>query len=716
MARRFGAGRRGGGFVSLLFCYGVLASATVSAPLPPPPSDPFGWLEDIDGPRALAWVKQRNANSAEHLTSRPEYATLYREALAVLDSAARLPEVTPHGRWLYSLWQDREHPRGSYRRASVEQFRRAEPAWETVLDVDALARAEATPWAFNGATWLTPENTRCLVRLAPGGGDAAEVREFDPERKTFVPGGFNLPTAKSHVEWRDADSLFVATDFGLGSLTRSGYPRTVKIWRRGASLDDAKTLLTVSDDDVEVRAQRIRMPEGDIDLVTESLTFWTARRFQLVAGKLEPLALPLSARVVDGFHGQLVLWLRDDWSIRGQTFPAGAVVVADPAALRGGAGRIELIFGPSQHSIVTAVDVMPGGILVSTLDDVRGRMTRLTREAEGWRREAVSFPDNGALTIAGTDQQTDMAIVKYESFLTPPSLYQVSARAGRPLLLKSQPPAFDGSRFEVQQYWATSADGTRVPYFVVAPKGLKHDGRAPVWMFSYGGFETALVPAYSGSYEALHGAYGKLWLERGGVFVLANIRGGGEFGPAWHQAALKENHYRAFEDFEAVARDIVARKITSPAHLGIEGRSNGGLLVGATMLRHPELYGAVVCGSPLLDMRRYHRLLAGASWVAEYGDPDVPDEWAYISRYSPYQNVHAGMKLPPVMFYTSTRDDRVHPGHARKMAARMDSLGYDVEYYELIEGGHHGSVTNEQLATRLARTYAFLWWKLGPAG
>jgi prolyl oligopeptidase len=299
--------------------------------------------------------------------------------------------------------------------------------------------------------------------------------------------------------------------------------------------------------------------------------------------------------------------------------------------------------------------------------------------------------------------------VRYESFIDPPSLYLVRSGILKPERLKAQAPTFDGTRYEARQEWATSVDGTKVPYFVVGSKSMKLDGKNPVWMFSYGGFEHTLKPSYSGSYEELHGAYGKLWLERGGVFVLANIRGGGEFGPAWHQAAVLENHVRCFEDFEAVARDLVARQITTPARLGIEGRSNGGLLVAATMLRHPELYGAVVCGNPLLDMKRYHKLLAGASWVAEYGSADVPAQWAFLSKYSPYQNLHAGQKLPPIIFYTTTRDDRVHPGHARKMAAKMEALGYPVDYYENTEGGHHGSVTNEQLATRLARTYSFLW-------
>ena len=677
--------------------------------------DPWLWLEEIDAPPALDWVKAHNEATERTLTATPDYAALYRDALAVLDAASRVPDVVQRGGYLYNLWQDRDHPRGLYRRTTPAEFRRAEPKWETVLDVDALAKTEGRPWAFGGAVWLPPENRRCLIRLAPGGGDAVEVREFDAVQKAFVADGFFLPKAKSRVTWRDADTLYVATDFGAGSLTKSGYPRSVKRWTRGTPLAAAAGLHTGAEGSVSTEARRVRAPEGDVDLVSEGLTFWTQQHYQIVGGALRPLALPPTARIVGGFRGRLVLWLKEDWRTGGVRYPSGAVLVADAAALRGEAGRIDQVVEPTAHAVVKGVQPTPAGILVAALDDVRGRLLRFTPAAAGaagWTRTTVAFPDNGSIDIKTTDDESGDAVVEFQSFLTPPSLHAVAAGSDEPVLLRSQAPAFDGGRFEVAQYWTASADGTRVPYFVVMPKGLKRDGTAPTWMFSYGGFENALTPSYSGSYEKLSGAYGKLWLERGGVFVLANIRGGGEFGPAWHTSVLKENHFKCFEDFEAVARDLAARKITSAAHLGIEGRSNGGLLVAATMLRQPGLYGAVVCGNPLVDMRRYHKLLAGASWVAEYGDPDVPEQWAYLERYSPYQRVQAGGKLPPVMFYTSTRDDRVHPGHARKMAAKMESLGHAVEYYENTEGGHHGSVTNEQLATRLARTYAFLWAKL----
>jgi len=636
-----------------------------------------------------------------------------KDALAILNSASRIPEIEAQGKYLYNLWQDPMHPRGLYRRTTAGEFRNENPAWETVLDIDALAQAERRPWTFGGAIWLRPDGHRCLIRLAPGGGDASEVREFDAEKRAFLSDGFFVPNAKSRVAWRDEDTLYVGTDFGPGTLTESGYPRTIKIWKRGTPLSSATALHETPATSAGIEAEQLGRGPDTIHILKEQLTFWTANFFEIEGNEPKPLAIPATANVVDAFRGRLVIWLKDNWSIAGTTFTAGSVVIADPAALRRAGNGVELIVAGDAHTIVTGVNVTVNGIIVTRLENVRGRLDRYAPVAGGWKREPILFPDNGALKVISTNDDTGEAWVEFESFTIPPTLYHVSAGTTAPEKIKTQAATFNGGNFEVEQAWCASADGTKVPYFVVGPKGMKYDGANPVWMFSYGGFEVALTPAYCGSYEDLHGAYGKLWLERGGVFVLANIRGGGDFGPQWHRAALKENRYKAFEDFEAVARDLITRKITSPAHLGIEGRSNGGLLVASTMLRHPELYGAVVCGSPLLDMQRYHRLLAGASWEAEYGDPDRPEEWAYIRKYSPYQNLRPAMKLPPVLFYTSTRDDRVHPAHARKMAAKMEAMGYVVDYYENTEGGHHGSVTNEQLATRLARTYTFLWEHVG---
>ena len=676
--------------------------------------DPYQWLEDIDGAPSMEWVRQQNDITAKRLAALPQYAGLYRDAMDVLNSASRVPEVQQHGPWLYNLWQDPDHPRGIWRRTTLLEFRKADPHWETLLDIDALSKQEGTRYAFGGAVFRGPDNRRALVRLAPGGGDAAEVREFDIEGKTFVAGGFRLPSAKSRVSWRDDDTLYVATDFGPESLTRSGYPRLVKVWRRGTPLSEAAPLYEAEADSVGAGVRRVDVSGGaPLDILSEDLTTWNSQRSLLVDGKPQPLDLPPSARIAGSYQGRLVLWLKEDWQRDGRTWPAGAILLAAPASLQGRGGALEAVFVPDARAIVRGVAPTRTGILLTLLDNVRGRLKRFSRDAHGWHQAAVPFPDNGAINVMSVDEDAGDAVVQYESFLTPPSLWHVPAGAGKPQQLKSQAASFDGARFKVTQYWTRSADGTRVPYFVVGARNMRFDGANPVWMFSYGGFEESLTPSYSGSYEDMHGAYGKLWLERGGVFVLANIRGGGEFGPAWHTAALRADHVKAFEDFEAVAADVAKRRIATASHIGIEGRSNGGLLVASTMLRRPELYGAVVCGNPLIDMQRYNKLLAGASWEGEYGNPDKPEDWAFISRYSPYQRLQPNMPLPPVMFYSTTRDDRVHPGHARKMAAKMEGEGYAVDYFENTEGGHHGPVVTEQLATRIARTFAFLWSHVG---
>jgi prolyl oligopeptidase len=691
--------------------------------------DPYAWLEEIDGERPLAWVRAHNAETAKKLESQPIYQELYANAKAALDSATRLPAVTQRGKWIYNFWKDDKHPRGIYRRATLDEFRKPEPAWQTVLDVDALAAKEGKPWVFHGMNCLQPSYKRCLVELSPGGGDAEEIREFDSEDLAFVPapGGFALPTAKTNIAWRDADTVFVGTDFGPGSLTDSGYPRLVKLWKRGTPIVEARTIHEGRQASVSVSGFRLRSDEGDVDLVSEGLDFWTTAYQQLVGDKLEKLDLPATAEVTDLFRGRLLISLKEDWQRGDKTFKQDSVLIADPTALRGGEGKVDVLVEAAANEVVEDVDAAESGILVTMLDSVRGRLYRYeptpagetvngqVRHYTGWSRRTIPFPDNGALGVTSVDPSSGDAFVKYESFVTPPTLYYVADANPVPEQVKQQQPTFDGSRFEVSQQWTTSADGTKVPYFQVASKGMALDGSHPAHIFSYGGFRNALTPSYSGTYEQLYGAYGKMWLERGGVFVLANIRGGGEFGEKWHQGAVKANHVHAYEDFEAVASDLIARKVTSKAHLGIEGRSNGGLLVLSTMMRRPDLYGAVICGSPLADMRRFHKMLAGASWVAEYGDPDKPEEWAYISKYSPYQVAQAGKGYPPIFVYLSTRDDRVHPGHARKMAARLEELGYDVTYYEEIEGGHGASVTNEQLAHRLALSYTHLWNRLGKA-
>jgi prolyl oligopeptidase len=678
-----------------------------------PSEDPFLWLEEVDGERALDWVKAQNASTAERLKSEPLFDELYAQAKATLNSASRLPGISQQGDWLYNFWRDADNPRGVYRRTTLERFATDDPQWETVIDVDALAAAEGEQWVFRGMTCLPKQPEHCFVRLSPGGGDAAVTREFNSVTKAWAEDGFYLPEAKGSLGWIDADTVFVATDFGPGSMTDSGYPRIVKRWTRGTPLDSAEVIHEGQQDSVSVGAFRGRSAGGDVDLVREGTSFWTAEWHQLLDGEKHRLELPATATLAGVFKGRLVVELKEDWDRLGTVYPQGAVLVADPAALRGGAGEIDVMITPDETTVIEDVDTMDDAVLVTVLDNVRGTLYRFVPGPEGgWTRDRIAFPDDGSLQVVSTDDETGNFFARFESFTTSPTLYYVAGGETLPQDVKAQAPSFDGSRYETKQFFATSADGTRVPYFVVMARGTALDGENPTHIFSYGGFRNALTPSYSGSYEALYGAYGKLWLDRGGVFVLANIRGGGEFGPAWHAAALKENREKAFEDFEAIAGDLAARGITSPEHLGIEGRSNGGLLVGATMTRRPELYGATIIGVPLLDMKRYHKLLAGASWMAEYGDPDKPEEWAYISKYSPYQNLREGVDYPATFFYTSTRDDRVHPGHARKMAARMEALGQEVWYYENLEGGHGGSSTNDQLAYRLALAYTHLWKQL----
>lgn len=688
--------------IAFLLLLAVSSCTTSTAP----PADRYRWLEGVDDPKALAWVAGQNERTRRSFTAMPDFAEMQQQALAALSSTSRVPNVSYHGPYLYDLWKDGAHPRGIYRRTTLEELRKPSPAWTTVLDIDAMAKRDRKPWVFKNMSCVPPAERRCLVSLSAGGGDAVEIREFDAEALRFVEDGFFLPEAKSSVSWIDENTIFAGTDFGPGSRTESGYPRIVKRWKRGTPLSAAETVYEGAASSVSTSGRRIRTESGDIDLIEEGLSFWNRRRFIVDGSALRPLALPQTALIEGGLRGRLVVALQEPWS----DHTAGSVLLVDPKTM-----AAELVVASTPTAIVqpTAVRVTDESILVPVLENVRGRLLRFKRGGAG---ERISFPDHGALSIATADDDSGDALVEFESFTSPPALYLVRAGSTVPEKILSQEPTFDGSRFEVVQQWATSKDGTRVPYFVVAAKGMKLDGRNPAHIFSYGGFRNSLTPSYSGSYEPHYGAYGKLWLERGGVFVLASIRGGAEFGPSWHAAALKANRLLAFEDFEAVAEDLIRLRITSAGRLGIEGRSNGGLLTLATMVRRPDLYGAVISGAPLADMQRYHEMLAGASWIAEYGDPRIPAEWAFIREYSPYQNFRAGEAYPPLFVYASTRDDRVHPGHARKTVARLQDLGHEVWYFENVEGGHGGSSTNEQLAYRIALSYAHLWRELGGKG
>ena len=695
------------------------AMAQDPAATPPASDDPHLWLEDVLGDQALAWVRARNAQSRELLEAWPRFGQTRGQLRAILDSKEQIPGVVRRGEWLWNFWRDDRNPRGLWRRTTLQEYRKPYPAWDVVIDLDALAAQEDENWVWHGTNCLAPAYERALIMLSRGGSDAQVVREFDIARREFVADGFVLPEAKSSVDWADENTLYVATDFGAGSLTDSGYPGVVKRWSRGTPLDSATTMFEGEHTDVASGMSVDDTPGFERTTFSRSLDFYTSRIWLLTgfeaAGDAPQLTLidkPDDANLAF-WRDRLLIELRSDWTLGDTTWPRGSLLVADADAYMKGERRLEALFTPTATRSLAGYGTTHSKVLLTVLDDVAGRIEEVTPTADGWQHRAVAAPFPGSLSTSELhdphtpdDPLAEAYFLSYTDFLTPDSLYLAHAGSDERELLKSRPHFFDSTGMRVEQKFATSRDGTRVPYFVIWPKDATHDGRNPTLLYGYGGFEISLTPSYSGG-------IGKAWHEHGGVWVYANIRGGGEYGPAWHQAAIREHKQRSYDDFIAVAEDLVATRVTSPRHLGIEGGSNGGLLVGAVAMQRPDLFNAVSCQVPLLDMRRYNKLLAGASWMAEYGNPDIPAEWAWIEKYSPYQNVRQDARYPTIFFTTSTRDDRVHPGHARKMAARMIEQGHDVLYYENIEGGHGGAADNEQRADVQALQFAFLWKGLG---
>jgi prolyl oligopeptidase len=698
-----------------LACTAAMSQPTASAPPASAAStndDPYLWLEDVQGERALNWVRERNAASQKELTARPEYAPIRAQILEVLNSKDRIPYVGRRGNWLYNLWQDDAHKRGLWRRTTLADYRKPEPLWETVIDLDALGKAENENWVWGGANCFGPEYRRCMVSLSRGGADAKVVREFDVVAKAFVKDGFVLPEAKSSVDWIDENTVYVSTDFGPGSMTDSGYPRIVKRWKRGTPLSEAVTVFEGQKQDVAAGVSVDRSPGWERTLFVRSVDFYNSENFLLQGDKLVKLDIPSDASA-SFMRDSMLLSLRSDFTVGEHTFPAGSLLVTDAAAYLKGERKLRPLFTPTKTRSLAGYTTTRDHVIVDVLDNVASKLEQWHKRGSEFVFSAIKAPFPGTLGVNSLhdelikdDPLANNYLVTYTDFLTPDSLFLASAGSDSRDLLKSRKPLFDARGMRVEQRFATSKDGTKVPYFIVWPQGTKADGENPTLLYGYGGFEVSLNPWYSGG-------VGRAWYQRGGVYVVANIRGGGEFGPMWHQSAVKEHKQRSYDDFIAVAEDLIAQKVTSPKHLGIQGGSNGGLLVGAVFTQRPDLFGAVVCQVPLLDMHRFSHLLAGASWMAEYGNPDVPAEWSYISTYSPYQNVQADRKYPRVLFTTSTRDDRVHPGHARKMVAKMLAQGHDPLYYENIEGGHGGAADNEQRAHLQALEFSYLWEQLG---
>jgi prolyl oligopeptidase len=668
--------------------------------------DPYLWLEEVTSDKALDWVRLRNAASTAELTKAPGFAPLNDRLLQIMDSDDRIPFVSKEGEHYYNFWRDARNKRGLWRRTTLDEYRKPKPAWEIVLDIDALAAAEKENWVWRGAAFLPPAYERCLVSLSRGGADAIVVREFDIRSKSFVKEGFTLPEAKGRIAWRDIDSVFVATDFGPGSLTSSGYPRVVKEWRRGTPLAEAKAVFEGNTTDVRVDAFHTHTKGYERDIFSRSLTFWTRERFIRRGGKLVKINTPDDA-VAMPFRDLLFIELRSDWRIGDKTYPAGALLAADFEAFLAGKRDLDVLFEPTERKSLSAYSPTLNYVVLNELDNVRNRIYLLKRMNGQWHRQPLAgAPEFTTISVSPVDaDESDEYFLTVSGFLTPLTLAHGTLGGTAAVTLKESPSNFDAKGLRVSQHEAISKDGTRVPYFQVARADLPLDGQAPTLLSGYGGFEIPRLPGYSAG-------VGAAWLEKGGVYIVANIRGGGEFGPRWHQAALKANRPRAYEDFIAIAQDLVNRKVTSTKHLGIQGGSNGGLLMGNMLTMRPDLFAAIVCQVPLLDMKRYHKLLAGASWMAEYGDPDNPKEWDFIRTFSPYHNLKPDAHYPRTFFTTSTRDDRVHPGHARKMAARMMEQGHDILYYENIEGGHGGAADNKQAAFMAALSYTFLWEQL----
>ncbi|KKW64049.1 prolyl oligopeptidase [Mycolicibacterium elephantis] len=658
--------------------------------------DPYLWLEDITGEEALDWVRKHNEPTLAKFGGE-RFEQMRAEALEVLDTDARIPYVRRRGEYLYNFWRDADNPRGLWRRTTLESYRSEEPEWDVLIDVDAIASAEDENWVWAGADVIEPDYHLALVQLSRGGSDAAVVREFDMATRQFVSGGFELPEAKTQITWADENTVLLGTDFGEGSLTESGYPRLVKRWRRGQPLAEAETVFSGAVDDVIVAAAVDRTPGFERTMISRAIDFFNDEVYELRGEELIRIDAPTDA-TVSVHRDWLLIELRTDWYTGTAQYAAGSLLAADYDEFLAGTAELVVVFEPDEHTCLNQYAWTRDKLVMLTLADVASRVEVVTPGT--WQAEPVpGLPDNTHTVIVTTDDLGDEVFLDSSGFDTPSRLLHGPA-GGELTEIKRAPSFFDAADLVVTQHFAESDDGTAIPYFVV---GHRHvDATGPTLLSGYGGFEVANTPSYSG-------VLGRLWLARGGTYVLANIRGGGEYGPRWHTQAMRENRYLVYQDFAAVARDLVARGITTVEQLGAQGGSNGGLLMGVMLTQYPELFGALVCSVPLLDMRRFHLLLAGASWVAEYGDPDDPADWEFISKYSPYQNISADRRYPPVLITTSTRDDRVHPGHARKMTAALEAAGHPVHYYENIEGGHAGAADNAQIAFRAALIYEFLW-------
>ena len=674
--------------------------------------DPYLWLEEVQDEKALDWVRDQNAKTFDELRDNDLYKKLYDEAFAILTSDARIPQGSIIGDHFYNFWQDDVHIRGIWRRTSLVDYIAGSPQWETVLDFDALEEAEHENWVYHGYDCLGGDSDRCLMELSHGGKDESVHREFSLTSKTFVEGGFLVPEAKSNVSWAGEDALLVGTDWGDGSLTNSGYALEIRLWKRGTDLHAGKSLFKADVVDTLVAPFVVHNDEQDYSFIVRLFADWNEKQYMRVVDGAagEPMNWPLRVSFEGVLAGRAILALEQDWDVNDTRYKIGDIIAYDLDD-----GDTELVFSPAARQAVTGVATSATSVFVELLDNVKGRLKRIQRSDDGWEAVDIALPDNGVVKLAATSSVRDDAFVSYESSIQPTTMYHVSTD-NAVVPVTSMAPLYDATDVVIRQEFATSADGESVPYFLIGRKDVLEEGDAPTILYGYGGFSIPILPVYySDPSRPQHGALaGRMWISRGGVLAIANLRGGGEFGPRWHQSALRENRQRAYDDYFAIAEDLIDSGITTSKKLGALGRSNGGLLLGVALTQRPDLFAALDIGVPLLDMLRYNKLLAGASWMGEYGNPDVPEDREFIEKYSPYQNLDADQEYPKVLFYTSTLDDRVHPGHARKMAAKMADMGHEFFYYENIEGGHGGTANQEQLAMRTALEYAYFVRMLMP--
>ncbi len=685
-------------FLLFVAALGLSACASVSTGS----DDPNIWLEDVHGARPLEWVKGENAKAAARLDGDKRFASYRKEALAILTAKDRLSYPGFRAGGVDNLWQDAKHPHGLWRHASLASYRAGKPRWQTVLDLDALSKGEGKNWFLKGADCLPPDERLCLLRLSDGGGDAVELREFDTTTKTFVKDGFHLDRAKQNVDWVDRDTLLIAKPTSDADTTESGYPFVIRELKRGQTWAQAKEVFRGERKDTLVAPQVVRDANGKVVavLAQRRVGFFEAEYYVLDGGKRTKLNLPQRADFHGFVDGALIFSLQEKFL----NFESGALVALDLAS-QGASATPQLVMQPGASQTIDDVHTTKNHVVVQLLDNVTGAVEAYARNGKAWQGKRLNLPANAQLIIRAAQKSGSLMFLTSEGFLNPTTLWWADASTAKVGAIRALPARFKSATHVVEQNWATSRDGTKIPYFLVRPKKTKADGATPTILYGYGGFQISKPPAYIPE-------MGKLWLERGGAYVIANIRGGGEFGPAWHQSALRENRQRAFDDFAAVAEDLIARKVTSPRRLGIYGRSNGGVLTTVSMTQRPDLFNAVVVESPLVDMLRYHKLSAGASWVSEYGNPDVPGDRTFIAAYSGYQKLKPGVKYPEPYVTTNTEDDRVHPGHARKFSAKLAELGAPYIYYENTFGGHSNDADPAMNADRWAKHYIYLTQKL----